>query len=163
VASGAGSPIDSDDESDMYDQIDLPTISEPITPPEMPEILPTPIMAPGPPEPLPDKLPEAATMTVVDPDAGRLVHRRLSERIPAETVGAEPETIDADDERLVKDTENREGLLKLLSKAVGLDITTVSIPVSLNEPTSFLQRMCEVLCYSNLLDEANKANDSAAR
>eukprot|EP01118_Nematostelium_gracile_P008516 TRINITY_DN2824_c0_g1_i1.p1 TRINITY_DN2824_c0_g1~~TRINITY_DN2824_c0_g1_i1.p1 ORF type:complete len:493 (+),score=138.66 TRINITY_DN2824_c0_g1_i1:988-2466(+) len=163
-ASGNASPVDSDDESDMYDQIDLPTISEPVTPPYEPE---TPIPVPVAQQTVTETIvePEVATMTVVDPEIGKIVHRKLSvvQPVPEETVSTETETIDADDERLVKDGENREGLLKLLSKAVGLDVTTISIPVSLNEPTSFLQRMCEVLCYTNLLDDANNSNDSAMR
>ena len=48
--------------------------------------------------------------------------------------------------------------MKLLSKAIGLDITTISLPVSLNEPTSFLQRMTEQLQYRDLLDKVKKRN-----
>jgi hypothetical protein len=59
-----------------------------------------------------------------------------------------------DEEELVtKDKEQRPGLMKILGKAIGLDITTISIPVTYNEPTSFLQRMMEYLTYSELLDK----------
>lgn len=55
--------------------------------------------------------------------------------------------------------ENREGLLKILTKAVG-DLSTVTLPVSFNEPVSFLQRMCELTQYCDLLEKANQAETS---
>ena len=54
-------------------------------------------------------------------------------------------------EELKQNPENREGLLKLLTKAVGLDITAIPLPVSLNEPTSFLQKMTEAIFHADTL------------
>jgi len=59
--------------------------------------------------------------------------------------------------------DNRQGLLKLLSKAIGFDVTTISLPVTLNEPASFLMRLCEAIQYSDLLDKANWCEDSLQR
>jgi hypothetical protein len=45
------------------------------------------------------------------------------------------------------------GLLKYISKmGSGIDLVNVALPVSLNEPLSFLQRMCEQIAYYPLLD-----------
>jgi len=49
-------------------------------------------------------------------------------------------------------TEERSGLRKLLSSAIGTDLTSMAVPVTYNEPLSFLQRMCEYLQYHELLD-----------
>jgi len=59
--------------------------------------------------------------------------------------------------------ENREGLLKILAKAIGFDITTITLPVTLNEPVSFLMRLCEGIQYSELLDKAALCEDSIQR
>jgi hypothetical protein len=48
-------------------------------------------------------------------------------------------------------TEERSGLRKLLSSAIGTDLTSMAVPVTYNEPLSFLQRMCEYLQYNDLL------------
>ena len=45
-------------------------------------------------------------------------------------------------------------LVGFLRKNVGKDLSTISMPVSANEPVSLLQRVSEVLEYSTLLDEA---------
>jgi hypothetical protein len=59
--------------------------------------------------------------------------------------------------------ENRGSLLTTLKNAVGLDITTISLPVWLNEPTTFLQRLCEMMEYYELLDWADQQQDSCHR
>ena len=125
---------------------------------------------------------------MIDPQQGKVILRSLgsSQIIPssllAET-GLPPSqvspVVEEDEEKIgseiSQDPENREGLLKLLTKAgnrpidlidshlVGLDITTISLPVSINEPTSFLQRMCEVVAYYELLDAAAKCSDPCHR
>ncbi|CAN8066371.1 unnamed protein product [Agarophyton chilense] len=50
---------------------------------------------------------------------------------------------------------NREkpNVLTLLKDSVGKDLSRISFPVSLNEPTSFVQRLGEDIEYSELLDE----------
>lgn len=54
-------------------------------------------------------------------------------------------------------------LIGFLRKNVGKDLSTISMPVSANEPTSLLQRAAEVLEYSNLLDQATQSNDPVER
>ncbi|CAO3616621.1 unnamed protein product [Cunninghamella echinulata] len=46
-------------------------------------------------------------------------------------------------------------ILGLLRKNIGKDLSTITMPVSLNEPLNLLQRLCEELEYSELLDQAN--------
>lgn len=68
------------------------------------------------------------------------------------------------DEETISTNENRKGLLSLLS-SIG-DITSISLPginlyqkkykknlVSFNEPTTFLQRMFEIIGYYDLLNQ----------
>lgn len=54
-------------------------------------------------------------------------------------------------------------LIGFLRKNVGKDLSTISMPVSANEPTSLLQRAAEPLEYSELLDQAAKATDPTER
>ncbi|ORX62833.1 hypothetical protein DM01DRAFT_1297653 [Hesseltinella vesiculosa] len=51
--------------------------------------------------------------------------------------------------------ESSVNYLGLIRKAVGKDLSSISMPVSLNEPLNLLQRLCEELEYSSLLDRAN--------
>ena len=51
----------------------------------------------------------------------------------------------------------------MLTKNVGKDLARVSMPVSLNEPLSYLQRLSEDLEYSELLDKANELEDPLDR
>jgi len=60
-------------------------------------------------------------------------------------------------------TEERSGLRRLLSSAIGTDLTSLAVPVTYNEPLSFLQRMCEYLQYNDLLDKANNCEDPHIR
>ena len=46
-----------------------------------------------------------------------------------------------------------------LCSPAGKDLSKVSMPVTLNEPLSALQRLCEELQYSELLDEAAALSD----
>ncbi|XP_052236772.1 oxysterol-binding protein-related protein 3-like isoform X2 [Dreissena polymorpha] len=50
-------------------------------------------------------------------------------------------------------------LWNLLFRNIGKDLTKISMPVTLNEPLSMLQRLCEELEYSDLLDKANLCED----
>ncbi|KIW11251.1 hypothetical protein PV08_10551 [Exophiala spinifera] len=50
-------------------------------------------------------------------------------------------------------------LIGFLRKNVGKDLSTISMPVSANEPLSLLQRAAEQLEYSQLLDNADKTQD----
>ncbi|KAK8402847.1 hypothetical protein O3P69_000858 [Scylla paramamosain] len=50
-----------------------------------------------------------------------------------------------------------------LYKNIGKDLSKVSMPVTLNEPLNLLQRMCEELEYSELLDKAAGLEDAGER
>merc|ERR550519_755152 len=54
-------------------------------------------------------------------------------------------------------------LWNLLCKNIGKDLSKISMPVTLNEPLSTLQRLCEELEYSDLLDKAVAAPNSLER
>ena len=54
-------------------------------------------------------------------------------------------------------------LIGFLRKNVGKDLSTITMPVSANEPTSLLQRAAEQLEYSELLDSAASATDGLER
>ncbi|CAG8694440.1 15641_t:CDS:2, partial [Gigaspora rosea] len=54
-------------------------------------------------------------------------------------------------------------LLAILRKNVGKDLSTVSMPISLNEPINILQNMSEGLEYSELLDKAASFDNSMER
>ncbi|BET02596.1 Oxysterol-Hypothetical protein protein [Nesidiocoris tenuis] len=60
---------------------------------------------------------------------------------------------------------NTEGLSlwNLLTRNIGKDLSQVSMPVALNEPLSMLQRLCEELEYSDLLDKAAGLSDPVER
>lgn len=47
-------------------------------------------------------------------------------------------------------------LIAFVRKNVGKDLSTISMPVSANEPLSLLQKVAEQLEYAHLLDEAVK-------
>jgi len=49
-------------------------------------------------------------------------------------------------------SEDRSSLLKIIGSAVGIDLTTMALPVYYNEPLTMLQRLCEFMQYSHLLD-----------
>ena len=54
-------------------------------------------------------------------------------------------------------------LWNLLCKNIGKDLSKISMPVTLNEPLSTLQRLCEELEYSDLLDKAVSATSPLDR
>jgi len=54
-------------------------------------------------------------------------------------------------------------LIGFVRKNVGKDLSAISMPVSANEPTSMLQRVCEQLEYAPLLDLAAKAQTPRER
>lgn len=53
--------------------------------------------------------------------------------------------------------------LSVFRKNVGKDLSTISMPISMNEPLSMLQRACEELEYCDLLDKASTLSDSMDR
>ncbi|XP_022913092.1 oxysterol-binding protein-related protein 6-like [Onthophagus taurus] len=60
------------------------------------------------------------------------------------------------------DTEGL-SLWNLLCKNIGKDLSQISMPVALNEPLNMLQRLCEDLEYSELLDKAAEIDDPYER
>lgn len=54
-------------------------------------------------------------------------------------------------------------LWNLLYKNIGKDLSQISMPVALNEPLNILQRLCEELEYSELLDKAAELGDPYER
>ncbi|XP_064466170.1 oxysterol-binding protein-related protein 6-like [Ornithodoros turicata] len=54
-------------------------------------------------------------------------------------------------------------LWNLLCKNIGKDLSKVSMPVTINEPLNMLQRLCEELEYSELLDKAAVTEDHFER
>ncbi|XP_036391012.1 oxysterol-binding protein-related protein 7 isoform X1 [Megalops cyprinoides] len=55
------------------------------------------------------------------------------------------------------------GLMTILYNNIGKDLSRVSMPIPLNEPVSLLQRLCEELEYSDLLDTASHTEDPYER
>nr|XP_033467861.1 oxysterol-binding protein-related protein 7 isoform X1 [Epinephelus lanceolatus] len=55
------------------------------------------------------------------------------------------------------------GLMAILYNNIGKDLARVSMPAPLNEPVNLLQRLCEELEYSELLDTANNTADPYQR
>ncbi|XP_051795809.1 oxysterol-binding protein-related protein 7 isoform X2 [Acanthochromis polyacanthus] len=55
------------------------------------------------------------------------------------------------------------GLMAILYNNIGKDLARVSMPAALNEPVNLLQRLCEELEYSDLLDTANNTPDPYQR
>ncbi|XP_041087560.1 oxysterol-binding protein-related protein 7-like [Polyodon spathula] len=54
-------------------------------------------------------------------------------------------------------------LWNIMRNNIGKDLSRVSMPVQLNEPLGTLQRLCEELEYSELLDTANQRQDPFER
>ncbi|XP_067366457.1 oxysterol-binding protein-related protein 3 isoform X2 [Channa argus] len=54
-------------------------------------------------------------------------------------------------------------LWNILRNNIGKDLSKVAMPVQLNEPLNTLQRLCEELEYSELLDRANNTQDPFER
>eukprot|EP00002_Diphylleia_rotans_P025260 TRINITY_DN4992_c0_g1_i1.p1 TRINITY_DN4992_c0_g1~~TRINITY_DN4992_c0_g1_i1.p1 ORF type:complete len:983 (+),score=217.14 TRINITY_DN4992_c0_g1_i1:36-2984(+) len=50
-------------------------------------------------------------------------------------------------------------LWAILKDAVGKDLSRITVPIAFCEPMTFLQRMCEDVEYSSLLDRATKTSD----
>ncbi|KAJ3046129.1 Oxysterol-binding protein- protein 3 [Rhizophlyctis rosea] len=54
-------------------------------------------------------------------------------------------------------------LMSILRNNMGKDLSTVAMPIALNEPINLLQKLCEELEYSELLDRAAKTTDTVER
>lgn len=53
--------------------------------------------------------------------------------------------------------------LAIIRKNVGKDLSTIAMPISMNEPLNMLQKACEELEYSELLQKASTLEDSMER
>ena len=53
--------------------------------------------------------------------------------------------------------------LSVFRKNVGKDLSTISMPISMNEPLNMLQRACEDLEYCQVLDKAATLSNSMER
>lgn len=51
----------------------------------------------------------------------------------------------------------------ILKNCIGKDLSKITMPVMLNEPLSFLQRLCEYMEYAQLLTEAAQQEHPADR
>ncbi|XP_048416463.1 oxysterol-binding protein-related protein 7 isoform X5 [Stegostoma tigrinum] len=58
---------------------------------------------------------------------------------------------------------NHVSLWNILKNNIGKDLSKVSMPVQLNEPLNTLQRLCEELEFSELLDTASRTSDPFER
>jgi hypothetical protein len=67
----------------------------------------------------------------------------------------ESQILDFDYTVTVREQDSRT-LLQILSDAIGVDVTKITVPVSYNEPTTFLQRVMEAATHCYLLKIANQ-------
>lgn len=63
----------------------------------------------------------------------------------------------------LKDPKTKISVLTILKEVIGKDLTRISLPVYLNDPTNILQRNAIQMEYNDILDEAIKLTDSAKR
>jgi len=54
-------------------------------------------------------------------------------------------------------------LWALIKSAIGKDVSRISMPVAINEPISFLQRVAEYCEYCSIIDKANLCDDPVER
>lgn len=50
-----------------------------------------------------------------------------------------------------------------MRKAIGKDLSRIAMPIILNEPLGLLQKLCEEMEYSDLLDHASQTDDAHLR
>ncbi|CAF3523770.1 unnamed protein product [Rotaria sordida] len=60
------------------------------------------------------------------------------------------------------DTSNV-GLWNIMRKAIGKDLSRIAMPIILNEPLGLLQKLCEEMEYSDLLDRASQTDEPHLR
>eukprot|EP01116_Phalansterium_solitarium_P002808 TRINITY_DN1308_c0_g2_i1.p1 TRINITY_DN1308_c0_g2~~TRINITY_DN1308_c0_g2_i1.p1 ORF type:complete len:457 (-),score=168.38 TRINITY_DN1308_c0_g2_i1:676-2046(-) len=90
------------------------------------------------------------TCSAEEPDVSKLVIEETGDEDKDEHAGA--------------DGESRMNLFKLIQSKIGMDVSQgVTLPVWLFEPTTTLQRMCEMLHFEELLDTAADCESSVER
>lgn len=114
---------------------------------------------------------ESATSSDVDDEEAYAGSRKafrsgsLSSLLPPKAKSLAPLPLEAVKRRatISSPTVMPPSLIGFLRKNVGKDLSTISMPVSANEPTGLLQRAAEQLEYSTLLDRAATATDAVER
>lgn len=99
---------------------------------------------------------EASEESKVSEMEGSIV-KPLSTRILID-VGVERVSLPGRDQKI-----KQNALWTIMKDMVGRDVTKISLPVSLNEPLSLLQRNCELFAFNNLLEQASTEKDSLMR
>lgn len=112
-----------------------------------------------------DKLGDSDTSSDVDELTERPRAGSLSSLMPPHSKSLTPLPLPAVQRRnnVQAPTIMPPSLISFLRKNVGKDLSTISMPVSANEPTSLLQKCAENLEYSELLDKACTMKESAER
>uniref|UniRef100_A0A7N6BYL9 Oxysterol-binding protein n=1 Tax=Anabas testudineus TaxID=64144 RepID=A0A7N6BYL9_ANATE len=93
----------------------------------------------------------------------------VSDTISMDTCSNEGEKILASSDNVRRSTlpspspTSSVSLWNILRNNIGKDLSKVAMPVQLNEPLNTLQRFCEELEYSELLDRANQTQDPYQR
>ncbi|KIW88970.1 uncharacterized protein Z519_10454 [Cladophialophora bantiana CBS 173.52] len=110
----------------------------------------------------------SATSSDVGEDSIHAVRRRsgsVSSYLPPRARSLAPLPLDPIPRRdnITAPTIMPPSLIGFLRKNVGKDLSTISMPVSANEPLSLLQRAAEQLEYSQLLDNAVRCSDAFER
>jgi hypothetical protein len=114
---------------------------------------------------------ESATSSDVDDEEAYAGSRKafrsgsLLSLVPAKAKSLAPLPLEAVERRttIPPPTIMPPSLIGFLRKNVGKDLSTISMPVSANEPIGLLQRAAEQLEYSTLLDRAATATDAVER
>ncbi|MCJ1227354.1 hypothetical protein MMC12_004009 [Toensbergia leucococca] len=108
----------------------------------------------------------ASTSDIEGPDdiSRRVTHTEAAtSAFPSKPKSLAPLPLELVDRRIIvpSPTVNPPSLIGFLRKNVGKDLSTISMPVSANEPLSLLQRVSEQLEYSTLLDDARTLSGSS--
>ena len=111
---------------------------------------------------------DSASSSDIGEESGDVRKRRsgsVSSYLPPRAKTLAPLPLDAISRRhtIAAPTVMPPSLIGFLRKNVGKDLSTISMPVSANEPLSLLQRAAEQLEYSGLLDSAVKCDDAFER
>lgn len=63
----------------------------------------------------------------------------------------------------LKDPSTKFSIWSIIKDAIGKDLTKISVPVYINDPSSFLQKIAQSYEYTYLLDLAADAEDPMLR
>ncbi|KAI0017711.1 Oxysterol-binding protein-domain-containing protein [Xylariomycetidae sp. FL0641] len=104
-----------------------------------------------------DLVDESSSVSSVEDDAELAGTSGAAAFFPAKPKSLQPLPVDIAVERrktIPEATVPPPSLIAFVRKNVGKDLSTISMPVSANEPISLLQRVAEQLEYAQLLDQA---------